>query len=85
MASASNKTIPPARLFPPRRNRPIATFVAGSGIIEANTENIAIGTHIAGIVSKFYVQIGSQVKAGDPLFTIDDRAQRALVATKAAA
>lgn len=52
---------------------------------EANTENIAIGTQIAGIVSKIYVQIGSHVKAGDPLFTIDDRAQRALIATDTAA
>jgi RND family efflux transporter MFP subunit len=61
------------------------TFVAGAGLVEANTENIAIGTQIAGIVSKIYVQIGSQVKAGDPLFTIDDRAQRALIATDTAA
>jgi RND family efflux transporter MFP subunit len=59
--------------------------VAGAGLVEANTENIAIGTQIAGIVSKIYVQIGSQVKAGDPLFTIDDRAQRALIATDTAA
>jgi RND family efflux transporter MFP subunit len=64
---------------------PYQTFVAGAGLVEANTENIAIGTQIAGIVSKIYVQIGSQVKTGDPLFTIDDRAQRALIATDTAA
>jgi RND family efflux transporter MFP subunit len=58
---------------------PYTTFVAGAGLVEANTENIAIGTEIAGIVSKIYVSKGSQVKKGDPLFTIDDRATRALL------
>jgi RND family efflux transporter MFP subunit len=47
--------------------------LAGSGIVEASTENISIGTQIAGIVSKIFVEIGSNVKEGDPLFKIDDR------------
>jgi len=64
---------------------PYHAFVAGSGIVEASTENIAIGTQLPGIVSKIYVQIGSNVKAGDPLFTIDERAQLAEVATRQAA
>lgn len=84
VASRANKTLPPAAPVAAAPQPPYRAFVAGAGIIEANTENIAIGTQIAGIVSKIYVQIGNQVKAGDPLFTIDDRAQRALVATKAA-
>ena len=80
-----DKTLPPV---PPVSDAPhpaYQTFVAGSGIVEANTENISIGTQIAGIVSKIYVQIGSNVKAGDPLFTIDERAQLAEVATRQAA
>ena len=52
---------------------PYHASVAGSGLVEASTENISIGTQIAGIVSKIFVQIGSDVKAGDPLFKIDDR------------
>ena len=52
---------------------PYHASVAGSGLVEASTENISIGTQIAGIVSKIFVQIGSNVKAGDPLFKIDDR------------
>jgi len=64
---------------------PYRAFVAGAGIVEASTENIAIGTQIPGIVAKLFVQIGSSVKAGDPLFTIDDRAQRALVTSRQAA
>lgn len=85
VASRANKTLPPAKPVSQAPQSPYQTFIAGAGITEANTENIAIGTQIAGIVSKIYVQVGSQVKAGDPLFTIDDRAQRALIATDSAA
>jgi HlyD family secretion protein len=64
---------------------PYQIFVAGSGIVEASTENISIGTPIAGIVTKIFVHIGSNVKTGDPLFTLDDRAQRAELTTRHAA
>jgi HlyD family secretion protein len=64
---------------------PYPTFVAGSGLVEASTENISLGTHVAGIVAKIYVQVGSDVKAGDPLCTIDDRATRADIDTRRAA
>ncbi len=64
---------------------PYPSFVAGSGIVEASTENISIGTQLAGIVSKIFVQIGSNVKANDPLFTIDGRALRAEAAIRRAA
>ena len=64
---------------------PYPKFVAGSGLVEASTENISLGTHIAGIVAKIYIQIGSDVKTGDPLFTIDDRATRADIDTRRAA
>lgn len=80
-----HKTVPPAAPVSAAPHAPYRSFVAGTGIIEANTENIAVGTQIPGVVSKIYVQIGSRVKAGDPLFTIDDRAQRALVQVKTAA
>jgi RND family efflux transporter MFP subunit len=56
---------------------PYHASVAGSGLVEASTENISLGTQIAGIVSKLFVQIGSNVKAGDPLFKIDDRSRLA--------
>ncbi len=64
---------------------PYPTFVAGAGIVEASTENSAIGTPIAGIVSKINVQVGSRVKRGDPLFSIDSRATRAELTVRQAA
>src|SRR5262245_52016251 len=52
---------------------PYASYVAGAGMVETSTENIAIGTPEAGIVSALYVKWGDRVHIGDPLFKIDDR------------
>ena len=62
--------------FPPIAQAPKAPFgsyLAGAGIVEASTENIAVGTPVSGIVTAIYVKWGERVKAGDPLFKIDDR------------
>jgi RND family efflux transporter MFP subunit len=79
------KTRPPVPPVSDAPRSPYQRFVAGSGIVESSTENISIGTPIAGIVSEIFVQIGRNVKTGDPLFTIDDRALRAELATRRAA
>lgn len=76
------KTVAPAKPVATPAHSPYAIFVAGTGIIEASSENIAIGTTLGGIVTRIYVQIGSQVKAGDPLFMIDDRTHRAEIALR---
>jgi multidrug resistance efflux pump len=50
--------------------------VAGAGIVEAWTENIAIGAPLPGIVLEVNVpveQVGKTVTKGDPLFRVDDR------------
>lgn len=52
---------------------PFGSNVAGTGIVEASTENIAIGTPVAGVVATVLVKPGSHVHAGDELFKIDDR------------
>jgi HlyD family secretion protein len=59
-----------------------ANKISGAGIVEANTRNISIGTHIPGIVARVYVKVAQRVKAGDPLFLIDDRARRADLAVR---
>ena len=51
--------------------------LSGAGLVEASTQNIAIGTNVPGVVMRVLVKVGYQVKAGDPLFTIDYRAVRA--------
>jgi len=80
-----DKPPPPAPPVSAAPSSPYSTFVAGSGIVEASTENISIGTLLAGTVAKIHVHVGSVVKAGDPLFTIDDRATQADLATRRAA
>ncbi len=74
---ADNKPKPSAAPVVQPAGAPFATYVAGAGLVEASTENISIGTHESGIVQSVYVKASDRVKAGDPLFTIDDRTVRA--------
>lgn len=60
---------PPASAF--------AHNVAAVGLVETSTENIAIGSHLPGVVEKVFVTVGDPVKAGASLFKIDDRNLRA--------
>src|SRR5262245_19432606 len=59
---------------------PFEDSIAASGVVEARTENIAIGAALSGLVLKVHVpsdQVGAHVKAGQPLFQVDDRHLRA--------
>ena len=51
---------------------PFSSYVEGTGITEASTGNIAIGTPVPGIVAGIDVTWGQHVEAGAPLFSIDD-------------
>jgi HlyD family secretion protein len=71
-----DKPAPPQE--PPRT--PYARTVAGSGIVEAQSENISIGSALPGVVLEVYVpssSVGKRVRAGEPLFRVDDRALKA--------
>lgn len=50
---------------------PYTQSVSGTGIVEANTRNIAVGSFVSGIVSDLLVNEGDKVKVGDILFVID--------------
>jgi multidrug efflux pump subunit AcrA (membrane-fusion protein) len=52
---------------------PFGDQIAGSGLVEANTENIAIGTLVSGVVVEVPGFEGHHVKKGDVLFRLDDR------------
>lgn len=64
---------------------PYQSYVAGAGIIEASTENIAVGTVTPGVVTDVYVKPNATVKAGDPLFKVDDRSLQAELQVRQAA
>src|SRR6266498_5037310 len=63
---------------------PYAHTVAAVGLVETSTENIAIGTPLADVVSEVFVTANQTVKAGDPLFKLDDRHLRAELALRQA-
>lgn len=52
---------------------PFKTYIAGAGIIEARSDNIAIGASLPGVVDKVLVKVGDKVKTGDALFRLDQR------------
>jgi multidrug resistance efflux pump len=82
---------PLTRLEPPRApaRTPFAHSIAATGILEPASQNIAVGSALAGVVLEVHVpveRVGARVKAGDPLFHVDDRhlhAQLALAKTRA--
>src|SRR5689334_6725828 len=74
------KTPPrPAPIQEPARS-PYSTSVAATGILEAVRENVKIGAPKGGLIQQVLVQVGSRVKAGEPLLQLDDREARAQVA-----
>jgi HlyD family secretion protein len=81
---SSNKPVPVAPAVAPPASAPFKSFIAGSGIVEAKSRNIAIGTPLSEIVKTVAVKVGDKVKAGTPLFYLDDRNTRAELAVKLA-
>ncbi len=73
----ADKPLPVAHAVADPARPPFENYVAGAGLIEASTENIAIGTPVAGLVTAVHVTVGDRVREGDPLFQIDDRALQA--------
>lgn len=79
------RTTPRRHSTNPPAAAPVSDFsktVAAVGLIEANSENIAIGTPLAGVVGRVFVSVGQSVKAGDPLFVLDTRQLRADLAVR---
>ncbi len=79
-----NMPVKPAQPVAEPANSPFRASVAGAGIVEASTQNIAIGAPLPGVVWTVPVKVGDKVKGGAVLFTIDDRAAKAEVASRKA-
>ncbi|MEZ0388154.1 MAG: biotin/lipoyl-binding protein, partial [Verrucomicrobium sp.] len=63
--------IPPPPVAPPQK--PYESSVAATGILEALSENVAIGVPVAGLITEMSVKVNQAVKTGQSLFKIDDR------------
>jgi RND family efflux transporter MFP subunit len=66
----------PNQLSMPAESRFLST-VSGSGLIEASSRNVVIGSFLSGIVDRVSVVEGQWVRAGEPLFALDRRAAEA--------
>lgn len=84
VALATNQKPPTPEPVAQPAQAPYKYYIGGGGMVESSSRNIAIGTAIAGVVAAVPVKIGDTVEAGEPLFVIDDRAQRATVLEKQA-
>src|ERR1700730_13170432 len=71
MVIKGNQTPPASKSVVQSARIPYSSYIFGPGIVEASTENIAIGTPVSGIVTAVYVKWGDRVRTGDPLFKID--------------
>src|SRR5262245_60847308 len=67
--SVYTSTSPP--LPPPTAG--FAHMVGAVGLVEASSENIAISTPVSGLAVKVFVKAGERVRAGQKLFSLDDR------------
>lgn len=78
VGAAQSLPTPMPPVEPPRTA--FGQTVGGAGIVEAWTENIAVGTPLPGVVLEVHVpveKVGQTVKKGDPLFLVDDRQLKA--------
>jgi HlyD family secretion protein len=75
-------TDPPPPVTPAKN--PYADALAAAGIVEARTENIAVGSATPGVVVEVMVTVGEDVRPGRPLFRLDDRDLRAELAVRKA-
>lgn len=64
---------------------PYAQSVVGIGVIEPQSEIVAIGSEIPGVVREVHVKVGDKVSKGAPLFSIDQRDIDAQIAVLEAA
>jgi len=68
---SQESSIPPPPVLPPQK--PNATDIGATGILEAREQNVAIGVPVAALVKEVKVEVNQLVKAGDPLLILDDR------------
>jgi HlyD family secretion protein len=84
MTNAQHKPPSAAPPVEPAKS-PFGKQVSGAGIVEPETENIAVGTHLPGVVKAVHVRVDDRVSAGALLFELDDRALGAELSVRAAA
>lgn len=70
---AGSRAVPPAQPVSAPATSPYDLTLAGAGLVEPASENIAVGALVPGVATRVHVRVGDVVQAGDPLFMVDDR------------
>lgn len=78
------KPVVPAKPVAEPARAPFEDVIAGAGIVEARSQNVAVGTPVSGVVASIDAAVGDVVAAGAPLFRIDDRDRAAALSVKRA-
>lgn len=52
---------------------PFDRGIAAAGVVEAASRNVPIAAPEGGLVTRVFVEVGQEVRAGDPLFELDPR------------
>src|SRR2546426_1524206 len=82
------RTHPKREPTTPPSSPPASSFehtVAAVGLVEPESENIALSCSVSGMVTGVYVKAGDRVQAGQRLFSLDDRDLQADLRVKRAA
>lgn len=82
------QTSKPAEAAPPvaqPARSPFDLTIAGAGIVEARTQNIAVATRVPGVIAEVLVAVGDKVVRDTPLLRIDDSDRRAELAVRESA
>src|SRR6185503_8682280 len=80
--AAGSQPAPVAKPVSDPSRPPFETYVAGSGILEAMGQNVAIGSPLPRLALEVHVKVGDEVDAGAPLFRLDDRDLQAEAAVR---
>jgi HlyD family secretion protein len=82
LVARSNVAPPVAQPVAQPAVAPFQSYIAGAGMIEASTRNVAIGTPVGGVVAEVFVSVADRVNKGQPLFRIDGRDIEAQLAVR---
>lgn len=68
---------PPPTVISSHPAVPFKSYISGTGIVEASSDNLFISTSVNRIVEKVFVHIGQEVKKGEILLKLEDQDLRA--------
>jgi multidrug resistance efflux pump len=80
-----SKPVPKAPPAAPPPESGIGESVAGTGLVEARSQNIAVAANVPGVITAVHLKVGDRVAKGAPLFELDRRSLDATLSSQMAA